>query len=234
MDQGRTNDTSLTSAQIFKLNTDKYVEIMSAEEAANVDIIVFPENTLNRQDTAVVLPKENDFHLVDICTNTTFDENIRSIACAAKNLKKYVVINVTTKRNCVEEREDQIFPVPCTDERNLYNTNVVFNRVGVIISTYRKYNLFGEAGITQPGQIEYKTFETDFGVTFGHFICFDLLFESPAMSLVKNGITNIIFPTRWYSGLSFTTGKTSRKNDFLNLKLCKSSCSGATKLGVCE
>lgn len=51
-------------------------------------------------------------------------------------------------------------------------------------------------------------FDTDFNVTFGHFICFDLLFKTPATDLVlDHGIENIIFPTMWYSELPFLTGK---------------------------
>lgn len=195
----------MSSAQIFQLNTNKYIEILNSEEANEVDIIVFPENTLTRQDTAVVIPKENEFD-IDLCTNLTYNENLRKIACAAKNLRKYVVINITTKRNCSQERAEDSNLDPCLNEWTLYNTNVVLNRDGVVISTYRKYNLFGEVGITQPSSIEVKTFDTDFGVRFGHFICFDLLFESPAMEHVRNGITDIIFPLRWYSELPFITG----------------------------
>ena len=29
---------------------------------------------------------------------------------------------------------------------------------------------------------EVATFTTDFGVTFGHFVCFDILFKEPAMT----------------------------------------------------
>lgn len=197
MDQGfDVDEERMTSAQMFQYNANKYIDILSSEEASNVDILVFPENTLNKQVTAVIIPNENEFD-IDLCTNQTYNENLRNIACAAKRLRKYVVINLTTKWICTER---------CTDEWELYNTNVVLNRDGVIISIYRKYNLFGEAGITQPISIEYRTFDTDFGVKFGHFVCFDLMFESPAMELVRNDVKNIVFPTRWYSELPFITG----------------------------
>ncbi|CAG7659394.1 unnamed protein product, partial [Allacma fusca] len=44
-----------------------------------------------------------------------------------------------------------------------------------------------------------------FGVTFGVFICFDLLFEQPAKQLVANGITHFVFPTSWIDELPFLT-----------------------------
>lgn len=200
VDQGLTVDeVTFTSEQMFQYNSDRYIDIIFSEEAINVDILVFPENTLNRQATAVIIPKENDFG-IDLCTDRTYDIYLRNIVCAVKSARKYVVINLTTKWNCTERAGKNHL------DQCLYNTNVVLNRDGVIISIYRKCNLFGEPGITQPNATEYRTFETDFGVTFGHFVCFDLMFESPAMELVRNGVKDIVFPTRWYSELPFITG----------------------------
>lgn len=115
---------------------------MSSPEAANVDIIVFPESCLNSRLAAVIVPTETDD--VDLCTNVAYDQNLRNIACAARDLKKYVVVNLTMKRNCTEvhemehnhehdehenEHEDE-----CEQEWLLYNTNVVFDRNGKVIS----------------------------------------------------------------------------------------------------
>lgn len=49
------------------------------------------------------------------------------------------------------------------------------------------------------------SFDTDFGVTFGHIICFDILHEEPAASLLKNNVTNFVFPSMWISELPFLT-----------------------------
>jgi pantetheine hydrolase len=58
--------------------------------------------------------------------------------------------------------------------------------------------------VTQKPEI--STFETDFGVTFGHFICFDILFKSPALDLINNlNVTHILYPTMWYSEIPFLT-----------------------------
>lgn len=40
---------------------------------------------------------------------------------------------------------------------------------------------------------------------FGHLICFDILFEEPAASLLKQGVTNFVFPSEWVSELPFLT-----------------------------
>lgn len=49
------------------------------------------------------------------------------------------------------------------------------------------------------------TFETDFGVTFGHFVCFDILFNSPALELVKMDVKHILYPSMWFSEIPFLT-----------------------------
>jgi hypothetical protein len=52
-------------------------------------------------------------------------------------------------------------------------------------------------------------FTTDFGVTFGHMISYDLLFQVPALQLVeKYNISNILVPNLWTSEVPFLTGKT--------------------------
>lgn len=115
---------------------------MNSTDAADVDIIVFPESCLNGRLTAVIVPNENED--IDVCESDTYDQNLRNIACAAKNLKKYVVVNLTMKRNCTEvhemehehehEHEDHDVEDECPEEWLLYNTNVVFDRNGKVIS----------------------------------------------------------------------------------------------------
>lgn len=51
-----------------------------------------------------------------------------------------------------------------------------------------------------------STFLTDFNVVFGHFIGFDILFESPAVDLVKLDVKNFVFPVRMQSEIPFLTG----------------------------
>ena len=51
---------------------------------------------------------------------------------------------------------------------------------------------------------EMQTFETDFGVTFGHFICFDILFKSPALDLIrKANVSHILYPSMWFSSTPY-------------------------------
>jgi predicted amidohydrolase len=81
-------------------------------------------------------------------------------------------------------------------------------------SRYRKFNLFGEKGFSITPEAELSFFETDFGVTFGMFICFDVLFQEPAVSLVTlMGITDFVYPTAWFSELPFLSGEIRHRWD---------------------
>jgi len=73
--------------------------------------------------------------------------------------------------------------------------------------------LFGEEGFSTPREAEISILDTDFGVKFGIFTCFDLMFEKPAIQLVKEWrVTDIVFPTAWFSELPFLTGKLALTN----------------------
>lgn len=109
----------------------------------------------------------------------------------------YVVINHREKEvcNCENCPADGYF---------IYNTNVVFDRQGVVIARYRKYNLFGEQGTSVTPEAIPSYFTTDFNVTFGQFICFDLLFQTPTLNLTRDlNITDIVFSAHWFSELPF-------------------------------
>lgn len=74
---------------------------------------------------------------------------------------------------------------------------------------YRKYNLFGERDLDKPDEPEEVVIETDFGVRFGIFTCFDVLFKRPAQDLLRKNVDGVIFPTMWHSELPFLTGAPS-------------------------
>lgn len=127
------------------------------------------------------------------------------ISCAAKDNSIYVVANLHEMVNCTSSKE--LFNKNCSKDNYLfYNTNVVFNRTGVIISKYRKYNLFSEPGINVTSVAENATFITDFNVKFGHIICFDIYFKTPALNLIRNyNVTDFIHPSRWFSEIPYLT-----------------------------
>lgn len=198
----------LNSSQILEIIVNRFLEIMD-NAPSTLDVIVFPESTLNSILTAPEIPEVAD--RVSPCDDATFEEaNVaKKISCSAKKHQRYVVINITTKAKCPDidmvAQNDTRNCADRSDGFSYYNTNVVFDRNGVVVSRYRKYNLFGES-VNKPFKPTMVTFDTDFGVTFGHFICFDLMFRRPALELVRtNLVTDIIFTTMWFSELPFLT-----------------------------
>uniref|UniRef100_A0A8D8FJ40 Vanin-like protein 1 n=1 Tax=Culex pipiens TaxID=7175 RepID=A0A8D8FJ40_CULPI len=179
----------------------KYKEIINSPDADPLDILVFPESTANAIETASFVPDPAE--KVAPCNNLRYEPIVRDLSCLAGTKQLYLVVNVVEKASCPENGDER----PCaSDGLNHFNTNVVFDHRGIVIARYRKFNLFGEAGINTTVSAEHVSFKTDFGVTFGTFICFDLMFDEPALKLVRSGVTDIIFPTMWFSELPFLTG----------------------------
>nr|XP_008196062.1 PREDICTED: vanin-like protein 1 [Tribolium castaneum] len=124
------------------------------------------------------LTKDPEEYAVEI---TSTNEIISKLSTLAKEHEMYLVINLLEK----ETIANQIY---------YYNTNLVFDRNGTTIAKYRKINLFDEAKLT-PGS---------FGVTFGIFTCFDILFKSPSRTVLESTkVTDIVYPTAWISIIPF-------------------------------
>lgn len=80
--------------------------------------------------------------------------------------------------------------------------------ISIRLIRYRKYNLaIFENGVQIPSTVDVVSFDTDFGVTFGVFICFDIFFNQPLQSLLKQGVRHFVFPAFWPNELPFLTGE---------------------------
>lgn len=196
-------------AETPSINTNRnlaaYQDILGRVAPGTMDIIVFPEYGLNLNNPLRIPDKNETELLKDPCNNANYTESItKSISCAARNLNTYIVINIMEMLACPDvemlENEDTR---PCTNGTVIYNTNLVFDRNGSIITRYRKFNLFGDP-VFKPKVARTVTFETDFGVTFGLITCFDIVFNEPAVKLVRElNVTDIVFPSDWYNELPF-------------------------------
>ncbi|KAL9702749.1 hypothetical protein quinque_006267 [Culex quinquefasciatus] len=193
--------TTDTPAAYTSRTLTKYMELINSTEADQLDILVFPEYTLNDIETATFVP--NPFDEIAPCNHLLYDPIVRDLSCLATIRKLYLVVNLVEKAHCPEGYDWRA----CADN-GLYhfNTNVVFDRQGVVIARYRKHTLFDEPGINTTIFSSRATFQTDFGVEFGTITSFDILFDDPAMELIRSGVTDIILPAMWISGLSFHTG----------------------------
>ncbi|XP_050353056.1 vanin-like protein 1 isoform X2 [Nymphalis io] len=204
-------DTSYTAAVVeymvqsdSAVNLQNYIELIQDAGSQDADIVVFPEMTLTRRES-VVIPINGSIkeYPIPALQPDMYDEILVSISSAARQNQIYVVINVQEVLNCTDDATVEYCP-----ERKVYlfNTNVVFDRNGTVIDRYRKINLFGEFTRTPALTPDLGIFETDFGVTFGHYICFDLMFQVPAVQVVeKKNITDVVFTTMWFSEMPYLT-----------------------------
>ncbi|XP_011165400.1 vanin-like protein 1 [Solenopsis invicta] len=196
------------SSETLKVNSDAYVRLIAAASRNKVDIIVFPEDGLTTTtfperaemgDWTTIIPSTSENYTP--CTQDTIkvSETLKKISCAARNNEIYVVLNIAEKEACTAE--------PCPNDKVFYyNSNVVFDRTGKIIARYRKTNLFKEYQFNVTAVPEVVSFDTDFGVKFGTFICFDILFHEPALNLTRDHqVTDIVYPTAWFSDAPFLT-----------------------------
>lgn len=99
---------------------NEYVTFIHNASAADADIIVFPESALTTVATPQYVP-DASAQVVPCLDSSYADNPIQAISCAARNRTMYVIINLTMKQ--LNEGEEL-----------LYNTNVVFDRTGKVIS----------------------------------------------------------------------------------------------------
>jgi len=181
------------------------------------DIIVFPEYGLS----TLAVPRDRNsskpyLQLIPsigsnpcdaISHNSEFSSKITNrLSCTAKNSSIYLVANLGEIRPCDGK------PNCPADGVFQYNVNVVFAKNGTIVAKYAKQHLYFENQFDAPNNDEQDMgnaiFETDFGVKFGVFICFDIIFYKPAIQMaVDYGISSFIFTSAWVDELPFLTGK---------------------------
>ncbi|XP_058117026.1 vanin-like protein 2 [Anopheles ziemanni] len=171
--------------QRTNLHLEEYRRLVRSPEAQPADIIVFPELTLNSLSDTVFVP-DPDQHLAPC--DDTHGSILVELSCLARETRKYLVINLS-EQYYLQQKAETV----------RYNTDVVFDRNGTVIARYRKYNLFKEPGTSVTDVPELVSFETDFGVRFGVFTCFDILFANPTLQLIKLGLRDFVFPAFWTS-----------------------------------
>ncbi|CAG9791382.1 unnamed protein product [Diatraea saccharalis] len=183
-------------------NLQNYLYYIQQAAAQDVDIMVFPEMTLTR-GTNVRVPIHGLLkdHIPALYPDL-FDEVLVSLSSAARQHNIYLVVNIQEEMDCNNSPEEF-----CPEQKTyIFNTNIVFDRAGAVIDRYRKTNLFNEYNRSPALRPELGLFSTDFGVRFGHFICFDLMFQVPATQVVQSyHLRDIIFSTMWFSEMPFLT-----------------------------
>ncbi|GAB6023861.1 Nitrilase, member 2 [Chamberlinius hualienensis] len=187
-------------------NLDVYESQVREAAALGAQIIVFPENGI----TGTNWDSSLDIYYQEIqAYNSTWNPCLQDVnsnytavphklSCMARDYNIIVVANFPTSVQCL---------LNCNEKPNYhYNTDVVFDVDGTLITNYYKINLYGEPMFDQPptdsGSIY---FDTSFG-RFGLLTCFDLLWYEPTIQVVQDyKVDSLLFPTAWMDQLPYLT-----------------------------
>jgi len=71
-----------------------------------------------------------------------------------------------------------------------YNVEIVFDNTGELVARYYKSHVFIHKCFDQPTVPDVVYFNASFGVSFGLFVCYDILHSTPADELEKLGLRN--------------------------------------------
>ncbi|EDO35528.1 predicted protein [Nematostella vectensis] len=200
--------TRANALGIMMRNIDTYEEQMVIARDKNSSIIVFPEYGLTGWNQTRSVFKHFLENIPDpkISSNPCLDPGINKttpilyrLSCLARKYAMYLVVNMGDIKPC-QKASDPHCP---GDGRYQYNTNVVFSDNGTLVARYHKQHPFMNEMkvVNRPRVPELVTFQTPFG-KFGTFVCFDVLFQAPAVQLVTSvGIDHVVFPTAWFDVL---------------------------------
>ncbi|ELU04224.1 hypothetical protein CAPTEDRAFT_168223 [Capitella teleta] len=196
---------------LVKANLDIYEEQVLIAASQSVNVIVFPEYGLtglgwsrdSLREVAEVIPDPNEEDSIPCdLPDSNLTQVQQSLSCLAKENNMYIAVNMVSWEQC-SPVDDEDCP---GDHFYLYNTNVVYDMTGKLVGRYRKWTLYYETALNEPKAVEHDYFDTPYG-RMGTFICFDVLFEKPAIDLVeKYEIDTALFPTAWQSKLPLMQG----------------------------
>ena len=201
--------------QHMMYNLHSYEQYVQEGQSKGVDIIVFPEDGiygflfLNREQIFPFLEDIPDPRGKPVlpCGNSSFSDRpvLSWLSCLARQYEVTVVANMGDKQKCSATTTPKKTCPP--NGWFQYNTDVIFDSDGSLIAKYHKAHLYGQESdiFDTPDPIPHVNFTTSFGVTFGTFTCYDILFCDPPLELVDAGISNFVFPTAWGNSYPFYT-----------------------------
>ncbi|MCW3795084.1 carbon-nitrogen hydrolase family protein [Paenibacillus sp. LS1] len=167
-------------------NLDKAEKAL--EEATRIhhaDIVVFPEAFMSFYQIGT--PREQKLEDAEPLEGH-FSTTMRALA------KQYGVWVVFGTRETTEDSDDD----------RVYNTAVIIDSDGEIVSSYRKthlYDAFGakESRDIKPGTALFEPIDTPFG-KLGLFVCYELRFPEIARYQALHGADIILVPSGWVRG----------------------------------
>ncbi|KAG8170525.1 hypothetical protein JTE90_012582 [Oedothorax gibbosus] len=216
-------DLSYSPSEVAQRNLKIYDTAAIRAAIDQADIIVFPECglfPLLKMNRSIILELSEDIpnpklKTYNPCKEKDLDDHpiLTELSCIARETGIFVVANMIDRKNfelaqfceadtpelCTQNSNE------CPDDGNFYyNTNVVFNRKGVLVAKYYKKHLYFEPHMKTSDypETENSLFETDFG-NFTTAICFDLVYKDLVDVANKPEVSNVAFSTYWFNHLPF-------------------------------
>eukprot|EP01105_Mastigella_eilhardi_P025572 TRINITY_DN69_c0_g2_i1.p1 TRINITY_DN69_c0_g2~~TRINITY_DN69_c0_g2_i1.p1 ORF type:complete len:417 (-),score=58.87 TRINITY_DN69_c0_g2_i1:268-1353(-) len=182
-------------------NLDAYEAAMADAFSQGVQLIVFPEYGLtgaafNSRDE--ILPYLEEIPATGGYISLLNESAALQRASAlAAQYQMYMVLDLGEIEYCTAQTEN------CPDDgRFQYNTAVVFDNAGKLVTKYRKTHLYYEDYFNPgPGMPVFFEFRN---TRIGLLICFDLQFRKPQYDLYAAGVNVLAFPTWWENSKPFT------------------------------
>lgn len=191
---------SETSESKLSKNIGIYEDLIALSASLGVQVLVFPEFGLtpasaeqrsNLYPYIEVIPESSE-NLIP-CTNSSFSSRpiLQRMSCAALKYKQLILVNMIDNVSCNSSTD---FSCP-SDGHYHFNTDVIFDDSGALVAKYHKSHEFPPFLIAydQPDKPSRVTYKSSFGVEFGLFICYDILFPDPAKVLRQKGIEHFLY-----------------------------------------
>ena len=195
--QGTDNESN--ESKLSK-NLDLYEGLVALSTEYDVQVLVFPEFGLTpgamdkRSDLypyIEVIPEISDNAIP--CGDAAFNDRpiLQRMSCAAIKHRQLILVNMIDNVAC-DAATDSSCP---SDNHYQYNTDVIFDVTGKLVSKYHKSHEVRslQSAYDVPAVPAHITYKSSFGVEFGLFTCFDIMWEDPPKVLRESGIEHFLY-----------------------------------------
>lgn len=188
--------SGMSATDLQMANLEAYATNALQAMHSGAQIVAFPEFGLFESDFNSKCSKPSD--MAPYCEPVPLPNDPRGVPC--DNPSAYADSPVVVATSCMAKNASIIVAVnmcqfaaggsPSDDK--YYNTELVVSESGAVLAVYRKSHVWYTKCFDEPATPDLVTFNASFGVEFGLFTCYDILFSTPGPALQKQGVRHFI------------------------------------------